>query len=406
MKHHMTFKNYIFPLSCLPVLIGFILLISCTNKRENISTNVNINQERAQILLDSLYEKYSISGTPLLRESYPFIKVIEVADGDENQSNTPKQYSYLWPYSATFSAINALYKTSGDNKYYSLLKTKVIPGLEEYFDSKRKPFAYASYVTSISEADRYYDDNIWVGTEFVNIYQITKNTEYLNKAKLIWEFILSGIDQTLGGGIYWCEQKKDSKNACSNAPGCVYAFKLFEATKDSTYFYKGRELYEWTKKNLQDTISYLYFDRINPDGEIIPAKYAYNSGQMMQAAALQYKLTSNPDFLTEAQKIAESCLRYFFSTYTTDCGEEIILLKKGDVWFGAVMLRGFIELYRLDNNRKYIDVYKKNLDYAWTYSREKNGLFNADHSGEHKDQKMWLLTQAAMVEMYSRIAAL
>ena len=40
---------------------------------------------------------------------------------------------------------------------------------------------------------------------------MTGKQAYLEKAKLIWKFILSGKDDVLGGGVYWCEQKKESK---------------------------------------------------------------------------------------------------------------------------------------------------------------------------------------------------
>lgn len=38
--------------------------------------------------------------------------------------------------------------------------------------------------------------------------------------------------------------------------------------------------------------------------------------------------------------------------------------------------------------------------------RDDNGLFNTDFSGSTRDNKRWLLTQAAMVEMYARLAAI
>lgn len=103
---------------------------------------------------------------------------------------------------------------------------------------------------------------------------LTKEPKYLQKAQLIWNFIESGTDDNLGGGIYWCEQRKESKNTCSNAPGSVFALKLFEATKDSAYFVKGQRLYEWTQTNLQDSTDYLYFDNINLNGKVDKAKFA------------------------------------------------------------------------------------------------------------------------------------
>ena len=117
-----------------------------------------------------------------------------------------------------------------------------------------------------------------------------------------------------GGGIYWCEQKKESKNTCSNAPGAVFALKLFQATQDSTYLKQGKELYEWTKKNLEDPTDHLYFDNIALNKKIGRAKFAYNSGQMMQAAALLYQITKQKNYLEDAQNIAEACHKHFFGS--------------------------------------------------------------------------------------------
>lgn len=393
-----------------PIFILFFVLavsvLGCTDGKKNTAIKENINLERARVLLDSLYRNYSVSNSCLLRESCPFTGATEEtyleADG---AANLPRQYAYLWPYAGTFSAVNALLENSGDKACRALLEQRVLPGLEAYYDAKRIPPAYTSYVTGVLPSDRFYDDNIWVGIDFTNSYLATKDSAYLDKAETVWKFVISGMDDTLGGGIYWCEQKKLTKNTCSNAPASVYAFKLFQATRDSAYFYRGRQLYDWTKKNLQDTTDYLYFDRLNLDGRIGPAKHAYNSGQMMQSAALQYKITGNPAYLADAQAVAKSCYHYFFSDYITEKGKRLRLLKKGDVWFSAVMLRGFIELYRADKNNLYIKAYGESLDYAWTHARDEHGLFGADYSGESADQKKDLLTQAAMVEMYARLAA-
>lgn len=74
----------------------------------------------------------------------------------------PRQYSYLWPYSGTFSAVNALFAATQDTTYKIILDHQVLVGLEEYFDDERKPAGYASYVRNLRQSDRFYDDNIWV----------------------------------------------------------------------------------------------------------------------------------------------------------------------------------------------------------------------------------------------------
>lgn len=379
-----------------------IALAGCAQKEQ---TDTNPNLERAEATLDSLYRQYSQSGTDLLRENYPSDQPNAVTYlASEEQANRPNPYAYLWPYSGTFSAVNALYEASGEKKYKELLDKKVLPGLEEYFDTRREPHAYSSYISTAPLSDRFYDDNVWLGIDFTDLYQLTEDPAYLQKARLIWDFIESGTDERLGGGIYWCEQKKESKNTCSNAPGAVLALKLFKATQDSLFFSRGKRLYEWTQSHLQDSTDYLYYDNVRLDGKIGKAKFAYNSGQMMQAAALLYQLTNQPEYLTEAQHIAKECFNYFFVDFTPSAGAGFKMIKKGDIWFTAVMLRGFIELYRLDNNRDYLDAFNQSLAYAWENARDDKGLFNVDLRGIDQDKKKWLLTQAAMVEMYARLA--
>lgn len=360
--------------------------------------------ERAEITLQAIYKNYLVENNCLLREIFPFNELLEVTYLVDNEQNAKKNtFAYLWPYSGSLSAVSALYENGKDLKYLQLLENKVLPGLDMYYDTRRLPYAYASYINTVQKSDRYYDDNIWIGLDFTDLYLSTGNKKYLDKAIAIWKFIESGTDMVIGGGIYWCEQKKESKNTCSNAPGAVLALKLFKATKDSSYFYKGKTLYEWTKDKLQDRNDFLYYDNINLKEHIGRTKFAYNSGQMLQAAALMYEITKNETFLNEAQNIASSCYDYFFYNFEADNGEQFKIIKKGNIWFTAIMLRGFEELYKLDGNKKYICAFQQNLDYAWEHMRENNGLFNSDWSGNEIDDSKWLLTQFAMVEMYSRL---
>lgn len=383
------------------LLLSF--LVSCSPQPSGRS----ICLERAKQTLDSLKVCYSVDSSHLFRENHPFDQSYMATCLDsEVPQNQPNQYSFLWAYSAVFSAGVALLQATDDEASRQFLEKRMLPGLEEYFDTQREPSAYSSYVLTAPVAQRFYDDNIWVGINFINLYGLIPEQKYLEKAQLIWKFVESGSDSCLGGGTYWCEQTKGSKNTCSNAPGAVLAFKLFQATGDSIYFEGGLERYEWTKKNLQDTTDYLYFDNIEIDGTIGKAKFAYNSGQMMQAAALLYRLTGSSAYLADAQNIAKEAYYYFFTEVATPAGDRMKLVRKGDVWFTAVMLRGFLELYECDKNAIYIDAFEQSLDYAWDHAREKNGLFNVDFSGADRDNRNWLLTQAAMVEMYARLAAI
>lgn len=361
--------------------------------------------EKAKTTMQSVYTCYSVAENFLLRENYPFDDGYKAGYlASEEQASRPNPYSYLWPFSGTLSAVAAIMET--EPSYQDILTGRVLPGLEEYYDAKREPHAYSSYIKSAPASDRFYDDNVWLGIDFTDLYVLTEKPEYLEKAEMIWKFIESGIDDKLGGGIYWCEQKKGSKNTCSNAPGSVFALKLYKATGNLHYLEQGKALYEWTRNTLMDSDDFLYFDNINLSGKIQTWKFAYNSGQMVQAGALLYGITGDKKYLSDAARTAESCYDYFFEDYTAEDGTSFRILKAGNTWFNAVMVRGLIELYKADGNRTYIDAVRKSLDTAWEKSRTEEGLFNDDCSGRKTNETKWLLVQGAMAEMYARMAAL
>ena len=383
-------------------LLSMFLLLACSSH----PIERNIWLERAEKTFTSLYTNYAIDTTCLLHENYPsdtYYSIPSLASGSQRGFN---QYAYLWPYSGVFSAGVALLEATGDKIYKELLENSILPGLEAYYDRKREPHAYSSYISRAPVSDRFYDDNLWLGIDFIDLYRLTCEQQYLEKAKAIWRFVKSGTDDKLGGGIYWCEQRKDTKNTCSNAPAAVLALKIYQETHESIYLKEAERQYEWTKEKLQDTTDYLYFDHIELDGKIGKAKFAYNSGQMMQAAALLFELTGDSAYLTDARNIAKEAYCYFFNYVTTPDESSVKLIRKGDIWFTAIMLRGYIELYKQDKNKTYLDTFKKSLDCAWKYAREENGLFNVDFSGKEKENRKWLLTQAAIVEMYARLAAI
>jgi len=386
-----------FILSLLCLIAVFQVVAQSKEKEINFA-------EQAAATLDSIYKHYGIKNENLLRENFPYDESYKASylAGPE-QGGKGNAYSYLWPFSGSLSAQVARFEIGKDKKILKDIKNKVLPGLEHYYD-KRLPVGYASYVNTAPLSDRFYDDNVWLGIDFADLYLNTGDKSFLKKSEEIWQFVESGMDDKLGGGIYWCEQKKESKNTCSNAPAVVYLLKLYKATGNKTILEKAINLYKWTKDNLEDKEDHLYFDNISLSGKVNKSKFPYNSGQMLQSAAILYEITKDSKYLKEAQEIAASSHEYFFQPIASNGGNEFKLLKNSDAWFIAVMLRGFVELYQIDKNPVYLNSFKENLRYAWTNLRDENGLFNKDWTGKKKPTKKWLLDQFAMVEMYARLA--
>ena len=242
-------------------------LVACGGKDVPLPSG---NLGRAKATLDSIYKWYGVGGSCLLRENYPFAAGYQAGCRLSGDRACPNAYSYLWPFSGTLSAVTAM--LAADSSYRSVLEKRVLPGLAEYLDTTRMPAAYAAYVEAAP--DRFYDDNLWLGIDFCDIYGATRQAEYLARAERIWKFIESGMDDELGGGIYWCEQHKYAKNTCSNAPAAVLALKLYAATGNKHYLEQGQALYRWTKERLSDPADGLYYDNLALDGSLVPTKYS------------------------------------------------------------------------------------------------------------------------------------
>lgn len=378
--------------------------------RQKGVTNTEDNfLQRAEITMDHIFLNMWNDTEKVMYNKYP----------NENNGRSvatsklpyDRGFTFLWGFSSVLSAYNAMAQHTkvegGYDEYFNEYGEDLFQGLDVYDNSDKTPTGYASFGNG--HDDRYYDDNVWVGIDLTEMHKHTSENWTLQKAKIVWNFLMSGRDDVLGDGIYWKEGDFSSKNTVSNAPVAVMGVKLYRVNQAEIYLEVAKELYAWTKENLQDPSDYLYWDNIRTeDGSIDKAKYHYNSGQMMQAAVLLYQATSEEKYLKDAQDLAESAYAEFFEDYTSPDGESFRIIKDRHIWFSAVMFRGFIELYNLDRNSKYVDAYEKSLDNAWKYSRDPDsglfiGSFKGSNENEVSSRKKDILDQGGFAEMFARM---
>jgi hypothetical protein len=301
-----------------------------------------------------------------------------------NKEKNENPHTFLWGMCGLIQATNELEALKKGSSYMP----PVMQAIEAYYDTKPPAPGYDSYVVKEKGGDRFYDDNQWIAIAYMDAYARNRKKVFLDKSVEIYRFMMTGFDEVSGGGLYWKENDKTTKNTCSNGPGVLVALQLYEATKQKTYLDTALLLYNWTNKMLQAP-SGNFWDAIKPlqNNKIDSAFYTYNTGTMLESNVKLYRITKDKKYLQEAQKLAKASLAHFFRNGRFP----------SSYWFNAVLLRGYEALYKVDGNRTYINAMQQDADKVWQNEKDENNLV-----GRRKDKD--LLGQAGMIEIYARLA--
>lgn len=205
---------------------------------------------------------------------------------------------FNWGLGVLLTAQNSL--ASLDPSY----KSKLVDTLEhadEYWNSVGPVPGFDVQPHTPKNQDRYYDDNAWMVMALVDSYEITGDRRWLNRAQDALKHVLSGEDSQLGGGIFWKERERTSKNTCSNAPAAAACLAVYRHTKDSSLMVKAKEIYAWTREKLQAP-DHLYWDNIRLDGKIDKTKWSYN-------AALMLRVAKELDYRQDVEDLERACIK-------------------------------------------------------------------------------------------------
>jgi len=301
------------------------------------------------------------------------------------QKKDARPVSYLWPLCALYQAHNEMETVFKDSAFTD----STFRIIQHYHNQLAPAPGFASYAMPYGGGARFYDDNQWIGITSMDLYARTQNIRALNTGKEMYRFMMTAYDTSAGGGLYWEEGKKETKNTCSNGPGIILALQLYKATGNKNYLDTALLIYNWVNKFLKAP-SGLYYDNIKlPSKEISERIYSYNTGTMLQSAVYLYECTNERKFLLEATAIADSSLNYFFDNDRfTD-----------NYWFEAVLLRAYQHLLKYNKDTKYIDQFKTAVDNVLDKDKNVSGLM-----GKRKEQN--LVAQAGMLEILARFVLL
>ena len=288
----------------------------------------------------------------------------------EGKVDNGNSWNY-WPQAHAMDVIIDAYERTGKQEYKDMFG-KWYDGIKTQNDGGNT----GGYTND------YYDDEAWIATTMARLYKVTNEDKYLTVAKDLYADIWSGWNDLGGGGLSWRKSQPWSKNSCINGPGAVLALDLYEITKDENYLNQAKAIYEWTRDNLFVPGSGEVYDNLNAEtSEVAAWHFSYNQATVMRAAQLLYGYTNQSYYLKDAQRAcyytisngsfleAANNLTKFENGSTPGANSDVAL-------FRAVFYHYFYDMVKDQNLEKaWISKFKScfncSTEYLW-----RNGLDN------------------------------
>jgi len=298
-------------------------------------------------------------------------------------------YDFMWANGVQFSALVAA--TRANPARYRPTLDAFTRGLERYWDKDAPVPGFDAYFASTTGDDKYYDDNAWLVLGFMEAYRTTRDAKYLDWARRTQNFVLSGWDDKLGGGIYWYQNKKTSKNTCINAPAAVSALELYEVERKPADLDWAQRLYKWTCANLQDPQDALFWDNINLDGKIERTKWTYNTALMIRANLGLWRALKNARYLQEARRVADASLARWVDPQTGAFADS--------AKFNHLLSEALLLTYEATRDLKYLNAVRRHADFGYRYVRDvqSGGYWSDWRVKNHADNDRKILIENASV---------
>jgi hypothetical protein len=268
-------------------------------------------------------------------------------------------------------------------------------GLAAYWNPSGPVPGYNATMSGPNGTDRFYDDNAWLATDFAEAYSATGDPQYLKKAWATQNFVLSGWDDKLGGGIYW-NIDKQSKNTCSNGPAATASLLLADLSHNHDQLTWAMKIMTWTDKTLQDNDG-LYWDNIDLKVKIDTTKWSYNSAMMIWNNVILSQQLGDAAYLKEAKRIADAAL-----TRWTDPKTGSLQLTEDSPLFTHLLCESLIKLYVATHNIKYLNAVRSEASFAYRYAHIDGGGFSDKWTTAAHDpnEKQSLILSAAAARIF------
>lgn len=263
----------------------------------------------------------------------------------------------IWTQAIYWDMIMNAYKRTKDEKYKLLIEDIYQGGYNKY----------DKYNWNNTTEWFIYDDMMWWIISLARAYEITKEDKYLNHSKTGFSRVWEGAYDPVKGGMFWAFDH-GGKTACINYPTVIGAMTLYNITKEKEYLDKAKEIYTWSRDILFDKNDGKVADHKYKEEPTNWTTQLYNQATCIGSAVMLYKETKEKQYLDDAILATEY-------TKNVMCDNNGILPYKTGIEQGiytAIFAQYIIRLIEDGNQTQYIDWMRKNINKGWANKNSKN----------------------------------
>ncbi len=236
----------------------------------------------------------------------------------------------------------------------------------------------------------YYDDNGWWGLAWVAAYDLTGEVRYLSAARTIFANLLTGWDDTCGGGVWW-NTKRSYKNAITNELFFTLAARLHQRCADTgEYLDWARREWEWFCARSLIGASGLVNDGLDDSCQNNRGQtWTYNQGVVLGGLAALYEITGDAAYLRQGDAIAGAALRSL--TTPVPHARHGILVEPGEhatarrdrdrPQFKGIFVRNLYDFYLQSPRPDYREFICDNARSVWDNDRNASNQFGLHWAG-------------------------
>ena len=253
--------------------------------------------------------------------------------------------AYAWPQGVALEALMANGKIAKAEAHANEMH-------DRYWCYKNDIWGYSCVADACG--DRFYDDNAWLAICLMELYEITNNSTYLERAKDVVAFCMAG--ELDSGGLKWKEGGENTYNIIATAATTVANLMIYQASNETRYYDNGLRLYNWMKSQ---------------EWGFGPGYRAYETAVQCQAAILLYEITGDVSYRDEAQYIGQEN----YNTYIENVDPEYNILHETGQWGGHDLTNSYVALYEMDRDDKWLSYAKGYLKYLHDNCKDADGRY-------------------------------